>query len=237
MGIFGILFGQTRTVIDENKKSLGGLIKNASSKSQSLIKQWNSTRTTVGIVLDALVSEEFSSKCDVTEYPVESGAVIADHVQMRPIELTIQGVITDSPLGYAVIGNIQNLVRSVSTLFGQTSRSIDAFNELLELQKKRIPFTVVTGLRRYENMIMTELTVPRTAQTGGAIHFSATMKEVKIVSSQHTNLKLSSSVAKLGAKITDLGGKTTQTTPWSAAGNAANKGAAQTALDKILNPL
>ena len=120
-------------------------------------------------------------------------------MQLKPAELSIEGVITDTPLGYAVIGNIKNLIRSVSTIFGGSSRSLDAYNELIKLQQSRKPFTVLTGLKRYKNMIITELSVPRTAQTGKSLQFKATMKEIRIVKSQTSAAPASAAPALSGA--------------------------------------
>lgn len=203
MSILGILFGQQRVVIGSKDSGLGGALGRLSGVLRQTIGG------VAGIVVDATVSEEHLSEAELTENPVEDGAVVTDHVHLKPAQLTIQGVISDSPLGYAVIGNIQNLVRSVSSLFGKSSRSVDAYNDLLALQKSRQPFTVTTGLKRYKNMIMTSLSVPRTAQTGRAIHFTATMREIRIVKSKTTSVSLSSSVSSLGTKTQDFGNKVT----------------------------
>jgi len=210
MSVLGILFGQKRTIIGGKDDGVGGVL---SRLSADLPKFLN---TTTGIVVDATISEEHTSSCDLTENPVEDGAKVTDHVQLKPSELTIEGVISDSPLGYAIIGNIQNLVRSVATLFGRSSRSTDAFNNLRKLQESRKPFTVITGLKRYTNMIMTDLSVPRTATTGGAIHFRAVMKEIRIVKSKSAGGgSLSSSVSDLGSPTKDLGSKVTDAVPVS----------------------
>ena len=210
MGLLGIIFGQKRVVINSKDSGVGGILGNlAGSLPLSL-------NTLTGIVVDATVSEEHVSTADLTENPVEDGAKVTDHVQLKPSQLTIEGVISDTPLGYAVIGNIQNLVRSVATLFGLSSRSTDAFNNLRKLQESRKPFTVITGLKRYTNMIMTDLSVPRTATTGGAIHFRAVMKEIRIVKSKSAGGgSLSSSVSDLGSPTKDLGSKVTDAVPVS----------------------
>lgn len=206
MGVLGIIFGQKKVVINPSDSGLSGSL----GKLQGVLRETFSG--VAGIVIDATVSEEHRSTCELTENPVEEGAKITDHVQLQPSELTIEGVITDSPLGYALIGNIQNIVRSVSTLFGQASRSIDAYKDLLDLQKSRKPFTVITGLKRYENMILTELSVPRTAETGNAIHFRAVMKEIRIVKSKASTLS-NSSIPSLAKKAKDVGSKLTDPVP------------------------
>jgi len=222
MGLLGILFQQKTNVIDAQESGTGGAL----GQLQGVLRQ--TIGGVAGIVIDATVTEEHKTSCDLTENPVEDGAKITDHVQLKPAELTIEGVITDTPLGYAIIGNIQNIVRSVSTLFGKSSRSIDAYNDLLALQKSRRPFTVVTGLKRYENMILTELSVPRTVDTGKSLHFRAVMKEIRIVTSKTSTLSntknnaLAKKAKNVGSKITDAVPQASQLSPTSTSVSGQN---------------
>lgn len=69
---------------------------------------------------------------------------------------------------------------------------------------------MITGIKVYENMILTSLSVDRTATTGKSIHFSADMEEIRIVKSQNAGPQnLGKSVKDLGAKTKNLGGKVT----------------------------
>ena len=55
----------------------------------------------VGLVeLDASLSESHSMNATVTEYPVEEGADIADHIRRQPDTITISGIVSDTPLVY-----------------------------------------------------------------------------------------------------------------------------------------
>ena len=210
MGALGILFGQQKVVINDQNSGLGGDLNSLSGVLRQTIGGL------AGIVIDATIREEHQTEAISTENPVEDGADVTDHVRLKNAQLTIDGVISDTPLGYAIIGNIQNVVRTVSTLFGKSARSVDAYNDLLELQKSRQPFTVTTGLKRYKNMILSSLSVPRDYSTGRAIHFTAVFKEIRIVASKSGALSLSSSVADAGSKTKDLGNKIT---PAAEAGN------------------
>lgn len=170
------------------------------------------------ITIDASVQENHVSTCDLTENPVEDGATITDHVQMKPAELTIDGVISNTPISFAVLDNIRGLIDTVTSILGKTSRSIEAYNELLRLQKSRVPFKVVTGLKVYTDMILTSLSVPRTAATGNAIHFSAVMKQIIIAKSETSGVSdsfFASSVSSLASKNKNLGQKVTSAIPAS----------------------
>ena len=202
-GLLGILFRQKKAVIDYRDGSSGALNTGIGVLETALDQNVGGV---AGIVIDATVSEDHNSSCNVTDNPVEDGAKVTDHVQLKPAELTIQGVITDAPLGFAVIGNIQQ-VRNI--IQGQSARSIDAYNDLLALQKSRRPFTVLTSLKRYENMILVDLSVPRTAQTGRSIHFSAKMKQIRIVENLITGISrsnipgLAKATRNVGQQVTD----------------------------------
>jgi hypothetical protein len=161
-----------------------------------------------GLLIDASVSETHSIEAEVTEYPVENGATVSDHIQVKSPELTMEGVITDAPLGYFIIGNIENIVRSVSVLFGGSKRSIDGYNVLVNLQRNRIPFDVFTTLRKYENMVIKSLKVVRTSATGASIHFTAVLKQINIaVSEVDTSTRLAPVAKNIAAKKKDDGQK------------------------------
>lgn len=172
-----------------------------------------------GIVVDAAVGEEHKTSCDITENPVEDGAKITDHVQIKPAELSIDGVISDSPLGTPFVQNFQNAKAAVLSRLSGTSRSIDAYQKLVELQKKREPFTVVTSLKQYKNMILTELSVPRNAQLGNSVQFKATMREIRIVKSKSAtgrgglNKKVRKAARSLASKTREVGNKVTDAVP------------------------
>lgn len=168
-----------------------------------------------GIKIDASVSETHLTEMDLTENPVENGAKITDHVQIKPNELTIEGVISDSPLGDNFVQSIVNLEQKISTFFGTEKRSIDAYNQMLKLQRSRDPFTVTTGLKVYSNMILTSLSINRTSETSNAIHFTANMKEIRIIGTSGNLLSnLADEIADIASDTLDLGGKVTSAIPF-----------------------
>ena len=59
-----------------------------------------------------------------------------------------------------------------------------AFDYLQELRDNRVPFTVITSLRKYENMIVTSISVPQRASLGRSLEFSATFEQIEIVQTQ-----------------------------------------------------
>ena len=86
------------------------------------------------------VDEDGSDDLMITEHPVQQGSVIADHAFKRPCEIRVRMGWSDA---YAYDTN----ENSVTWVYGQ----------ILRLQASRIPFTVYTGKRQYDNMLVASL--------------------------------------------------------------------------------
>lgn len=190
-----------------------------------------------GVDIDGFVQEEHTLSCDVTKNPVEDGADVTDHVQLESAKLTIDGIVTDSPIRLGVISNFVNAGRAITNLFSTTKRSIDAYNQLESLWKSREPFTVVTSLKRYENMVFEELSVPRNSLNSNSISFSASLMQIRIAKNDAFGglLNVNGTVTNLAAPFRDRGSKLTALIPTSSplASNSQvitdpiNKGAAE----------
>lgn len=126
------------------------------------------------ITVDAFVRERHVKTARATNYPIETGELITDHVVVDPISLDIQGIV----MGATLSG-------SSGALGG---RVLDAYKTFLDLIDNKIPVIVTTGLKVYENMIIENLTVDRDRTNGASLVFSATLKEIIIVSSQSTQI-------------------------------------------------
>lgn len=50
---------------------------------------------------DAVINEQHTREASVTAFPVEGGQVVTDHIIVSPAEITVQGIVTDSPIGNA----------------------------------------------------------------------------------------------------------------------------------------
>lgn len=139
-----------------------------------------------GLEIDATVHEVHGVKAKATRHPVESGSDVTDHVQLMPDEIQIEGVITDTPL----IGIADLLLGQVdlATLTGQ--RASGAWDLLEQTVKARQPIKVVTTLKTYDNVILEDLSAPRDAENGNAIHFTVRGVVIRIVSSQNVGLPI-----------------------------------------------
>jgi hypothetical protein len=123
-----------------------------------------------GYIIDVAVREDHSFDNEVTEHPVEVGSDIVDHVRAKPIMLTLEGIVSDTP-----IGGVADL-RSETTL-----PSREAFERLLAIRNARLPVTISTSLRVYTDMVLEALSTPREAKTGDALVFTARFRQVRII--------------------------------------------------------
>ena len=123
------------------------------------------------IELDAALDENHEWSAEATSNPVEVGAPVTDHVIDQSDKLKIKGFVTDTPL-------------TASQSLTQISRSQDVFDLLYELIKLKEPMTVYTKHKIYDEMVLTNVTIPRTAGVGEAIEFSAEFINIRKVATQ-----------------------------------------------------
>lgn len=87
-----------------------------------------------------------------------------------------------------VTPSVQAQTRSVSMTAlgwsGEFDRVTAVANALRETFRARKPVQVVTRLRVYESMVMTDLSINRDASSGNALRFGCTVEEIVIVKSQ-----------------------------------------------------
>lgn len=123
-------------------------------------------QTMIGALqLDALISEQTSLSNGVTQYAVEEGAPVSDHISSEAEKLTIEGVVTGA---------------SVS-LFGVHGRSkmIEAKEALRVINEQRQPITVVTGLDVYPEFAMESCDISRNADDGEKLHISISLTKIR----------------------------------------------------------
>jgi hypothetical protein len=151
-----------------------------------------------GFEIDCAIREEHLFQSDVTEHPVESGSDIADHIRPKPPTVSIEGVVSDDPIG-PIAGRRGDLNASGRLEFSPT---VDALAFLKAIYAERRVVTIVTGLGTYEDMALPELSIPRDAKTGAALRFMATFRQVRFVTNERTTVSVA---VPLAAKKADRG--------------------------------
>lgn len=178
-------------------------------KRKGFVTPENTGKTDVlGLELDALMLESPDYTATPTRSPVESGADITDHVSLSPEKLTIEGIVTNSPIGF-----LQSF-RALTT--GNAAQ--DAFEFIIKLFQDRLPFDFVGGLKVYRNMVITGFNPARIPSTGQALEFRMSMEQIKIVESQTVSItKFPDEVKALASGKQSLGSQTTETASEKAA--------------------
>lgn len=128
-----------------------------------------------GFPLDVSLSETHTMRSDVTEYPVESGANVSDHIRPLPFELSIEGLVSDIPLT-----NMGPLRPS------GVRHSQAAFEHIQKMWKAQKTVHIVTSLRTYENMAVLDVSVPRARDKTGGLWFTAQFRQIDIITNTRT---------------------------------------------------
>lgn len=182
----------------------------------------------VVLTIDATIRSEHTARATLTRRELEKGAQINDHLVTSPESVVIEGVISETPLDFlssilsAGVGAAASLASQAGlgaaaatgllggSLMGAVngSRTVNSFELMTQLQKKRIKFDLVTGLKNYKDMILTSVVANRSASIGKAIQFTATIEQVVFVTSALIKLgegDMSGSIGASAAGSTNLG--------------------------------
>lgn len=119
--------------------------------------------------IDVTVEENHSMTSQITDNPVEGGSIINDHIINDPKQVTLTGVVSNTPIAIFGLGSSDN-------------RTQDAFEALEQLRDSRTTFDLLTGFKLYENCAFIDLQMPKVR--AGVLRFSATFKQLSIVRTQ-----------------------------------------------------
>lgn len=116
-------------------------------------------RQLAGVELQVVIRENTNDTLTITKQPVQQGAAITDHAYKEPTTLSMSICFRDNPL------------ESLSSIY----------QDLLDLQSAREPFTVVTPKRVYDNMLIAVLLNNTDKNTENCLQIDLTLQEVLIV--------------------------------------------------------
>lgn len=120
-----------------------------------------------GLFFDAILSVSTEHNAVITSHPVQNGANISDHMYMEPVQITMEIGMSDA---------MASMVRGQWT--GAGTKSVSAYRKLCELQEARIPFSVLTRLNRYENMVIRSISVNDDAGTYYGLRATVSMQQI-----------------------------------------------------------
>lgn len=148
-----------------------------------------------GYAIDMAKTEEHVLDSEATTYPIEDGSDVTDHVRLLPIQVTVEGIVSDTPIGDMVLIRQAELPilafsdPTTATVVTATRHSEAALAKLKSIRAARRPITIVTALQTYKNMVMTSLSIPLSRETGKALRFNATFQQVEIVTNNRTTTR------------------------------------------------
>ncbi len=134
-------------------------------------------RRAIGEIQAAVTIEEHHiDELQITEHPVEQGAAITDHAFKRPAEVTLK-------TGWSNSGSILD-PQSLLNSWVNPNYIAEIYQSLLALQEGRIPFDIITGKRKYSNMLLRSLTTTTNQETEHCLIITATCRQIIIVQSR-----------------------------------------------------
>jgi hypothetical protein len=110
------------------------------------------------VPIGAVIREKHRSTLEVTHLPVEEGADITDHAVVMPKSVTLECA---------------------------DSAGAATYQALVAFQESRVPFTLVTGLMVYENMLPISIEPERTVEYSKVFNGNIELQEIIIVGTAH----------------------------------------------------
>lgn len=115
--------------------------------------------TAIGpVAINCVISEKHTAELDITEIPIETGARVTDHAVVMPKKLTLD-VANDGAAA--------------------------TYNALVRFQESRVPFSIVTGLKVYSNMLIKHIDAERDATFSRVLRAKVDLQEIIIVSTAY----------------------------------------------------
>lgn len=136
---------------------------------------------------DCILNESITRTAKMSDYAIESGSSISDHISIDPIELHLTGKMTsmtDGVVGTAV-SNPEKLlgIRSFDDLkktsYNGSGKIHKAFTTMNKMFEARTPFAIVTGLTIHRGMIITSMTISRDSPLE-EYNFDMTLKQLNV---------------------------------------------------------
>lgn len=122
-----------------------------------------------GLFFDAVLGVETEHAAVITSHPVQSGANMSDHMYLEPVKISMEIGMSDA---------MASMVRGQWT--GAYTKSVSAYRKLCELQQSRAPFSVLTRLNRYDNMVIQSITVHDDVRTLYGLRASIALQQILV---------------------------------------------------------
>ena len=134
------------------------------------------------VILDASIRENHNRSGQLSKHPVEQGLDVTNHYRVLPPTLHIEGVVSNTSLFDIESPTASALSVTRALRRGSLTAAQSALAVLDSYFVKAQVITILTGLRTYDNVVLTDLSVDRDADSAGQLHFTAEAEQIRIVS-------------------------------------------------------
>jgi len=152
------------------------------------------------LAFDCVTTETHEASSEITEHAVERGAALSDHKKVKQRRISIEVVVTNTPLGAPPESGFgaspvsfasrksPNANAVVRVYSGAFDRMTDVHDTLVTLAESPIECTISTRTRVYESAQIIGCTAPRTSDDGDSIRFVISAVEIRIAESRRVDL-------------------------------------------------
>ncbi|MGH1498227.1 phage baseplate protein [Yersinia proxima] len=123
------------------------------------------------LVPSVIIAEKHQDTLEITEHPVEIGAAVNDHAYKRAAEVTME-------VGFAGGGSLLDFVDTSTIGLSLGKSPEEVYQELRDLQESKQPFDVITGKRKYSNMLIRGIEVTTDKTSENVLMCVLTLREV-----------------------------------------------------------
>lgn len=133
------------------------------------------------IRFDLFIDEQHKLEFQMSEHPVQDGAVITDHVYQKLRTCTVNGMFTNHSAKKRS-GNVSTIsIAGYENADVMQNVAKDNYIKLEEYARRKLPVRLVTSLITYPKMIIKSITTKRGPSDGECVKFTMTLSEFKSV--------------------------------------------------------
>ena len=182
----------------------------------SIVKAQGQLLTDTLVNFDISASENHGLASELTEFPVADGSIISDHRIIKPVTISFEGVISETPI--QIFGGAFGLIESQKNL-------TDEWGKIEKIWREGETVEITTGLKTYKNMVCLNVNTTRDTTTGKSILIKADFKtllraETELVTLDANIKQDDSAIASNASTTKDKGTSTPTSTQTSSKANS-----------------
>ena len=171
---------------------------------------------------DAIIDREVALSSDVPSYAVENGYEVSDNIVLKPIELTVTAVFSNTPITWR-------------SQHGYSASRVETMCERIQqLWKDRKVVSFSAAGDTYDNMTITSCNLPHTTDHGSSVYVKFTLKEVTITQTQVVDISIA--YARGGSSSANTGSGSSSTVSSSKSGSSKGSSSSSGAASSTSSP-